>query len=346
MIIVHDFFSQNGGGENLVSSLAKELNIEILTSYDTKKKQKFIKQSKLHFILRKSKFFLFLFYRFVFRVKTQEVIFFSGNHCCFSIHNCQAKKKILYAHSLPKSLFSDLYMDHKKSIFSIFFKNLLIDMYKKNIYSLDKIFFNSNKTKLKFLNIFKDLDKKVDCEVLYPFSDLKFLTTKSLKNNVNKYLVINSRHQHYKNINHILFLIAPLLEKNKHLKVFITQEGNLTKSLTLTHNQSKQINFTGYLNFNDYQSLISNSIGIIFPSRDEDFGISALDAYNLNKPVIIQKNCGFSEVLPNEYFYFYNDSNLTFVISKLIEKSNDDTFSYKNKLDYKKIFLEKVKHFA
>ena len=38
MIIVHDFFAQNGGGENLMSSLAKELNIKILTTYNIKKK--------------------------------------------------------------------------------------------------------------------------------------------------------------------------------------------------------------------------------------------------------------------------------------------------------------------
>ena len=40
MIIVHDFFSQNGGGENLVLSLAHELNLEVKTAYNIKKKTK------------------------------------------------------------------------------------------------------------------------------------------------------------------------------------------------------------------------------------------------------------------------------------------------------------------
>ena len=37
MIIIHDFFIQNGGGENLVLSLAKELKIKIITAFNTKK---------------------------------------------------------------------------------------------------------------------------------------------------------------------------------------------------------------------------------------------------------------------------------------------------------------------
>lgn len=342
MIIVHDFFSQNGGGENLMSSLAKELNIKILTSYNVKKKHKLIKQSRINFLLKRSKLFVYLFFRYFFRINVDDIIIFSGNHCCFSISNCKAKKKILYAHSLPKSLFSDLYMDHKRSFFSEFLKNNHIKHYIRNLQSLDKIIFNSNKTKLKFLHVFKDLEKNVETEVLYPFSDLEFREKKLTNIKKNKYFVINSRHQHYKNINHILSLLLPFLKKNKDVKIFITQEGKLTENLMISHNQLKQINFTGYLKFRDYQSLLLNSAGIIFPSRDEDFGIAALDAYNLSIPVIVQKNCGFSEILPDDYSYFYNDMNLNDIMTRLISDNEIKTVFYKNKLDYKKIFLQRI----
>ena len=340
MIIVHDFFLQNGGGENLVFSIAKELNINVYTSYNIKKKNNLIKQSKLNFFLKRSKVLVFLYYRYIFRIKINDTVIFSGNHCCFSIYNCKAKKKILYAHSLPKSLFSDLYMDHSNSFFSHFFKNIYIKNYTKNLYSLDKIIFNSNKTKLKFLHVFKDLEKKVETEVLYPFSDLDFRKDKSVNLNKKKYFVINSRHQHYKNINHILLLILPFLKENRNINIFITQEGKLSDNLRVSHNQLEQIKFTGYLDFRDYQSLILNSCGIIFPSRDEDFGIAALDAYNLNIPVIVQKNCGFSEILPSDYAYYYNDINLTEIMASLIFDKNNEII-YKNKVNYKKLFLEK-----
>ena len=346
MIIIHDFFIQNGGGENLVLSLAKELKIKIITAFNTKKKYNLIKQSRLNFFLKRSKLLVYLYYNFIFKVKVDDIIIFSGNHCCFSILKCKARKKILYAHSLPKSLFADLYMDHNKSLFTSFFKDIHIKQYIKNLYSLDKIIFNSNKTKLKFLHVFKDLEKKVDMEVIYPFSDIDFKEKKIANLKKNKYFVINSRHQHYKNIHHILLLLIPFLKKNKDIKIFITQEGELTENLVISHNQSNQIKFTGYLNFNDYQSLLLNSVGIIFPSRDEDFGIAALDAYNLSIPVIIQRNCGFSEILPNNYSYFYNDMNLISIIERLLSDTDNKSIFYKNKLNYKKLFLSRINNLS
>lgn len=346
MIIIHDFFIQNGGGENLVLSLAKELKIKIITAFNTKKKYNLIKQSRLNFFLKRSKLLVYLYYNFIFKVKVDDIIIFSGNHCCFSILKCKARKKILYAHSLPKSLFADLYMDHNKSLFTSFFKDIHIKQYIKNLYSLDKIIFNSNKTKLKFLHVFKDLEKKVDMEVIYPFSDIDFKEKQIANLKKNKYFVINSRHQHYKNIHHILLLLIPFLKKNKDIKIFITQEGELTENLVISHNQSNQIKFTGYLNFNDYQSLLLNSVGIIFPSRDEDFGIAALDAYNLSIPVIIQRNCGFSEILPNNYSYFYNDMNLISIIERLLSDTDNKSIFYKNKLNYKKLFLSRINNLS
>ena len=83
--------------------------------------------------------------------------------------------------------------------------------------------------------------------------------------------------------------------------------------------------------------LLSNSIGVIFPSRDEDFGISALDAYNLNIPVIVQRNCGFSEILPEDYSFFYDDFNLSYYPENI--SKNYQTNIYFNKEDYKKNFF-------
>ena len=59
MIIIHDFFSQNGGGENLVLSIAKELNIKIITAYNNKKKNFLIKTSKFQFLISINIFFVF-----------------------------------------------------------------------------------------------------------------------------------------------------------------------------------------------------------------------------------------------------------------------------------------------
>ena len=51
MIIIHDFFLENGGGENLIISIAKKFNTKIITAY-SKKKISLIKESKFNFILQ------------------------------------------------------------------------------------------------------------------------------------------------------------------------------------------------------------------------------------------------------------------------------------------------------
>ena len=79
---------------------------------------------------------------------------------------------------MPKSLFSDLYIDHKESFIISYLKKKLINSYYNNIINLDTIFFNSQKTKYKFLYIFPNLKNQVNLEVLYPFSNMEFIDYK------------------------------------------------------------------------------------------------------------------------------------------------------------------------
>lgn len=345
MDIVHDFFNQNGGGENLVKSISKLSKSKIHTAY-SKNKQKFIFQSKINQILKLNVFFVFIYFIFFFKLHSKDIILFSGNHCSFSIKKCVAKKKYLYAHSLPKSLFSELYIDtERKPVFN-FLKKKLIKKYYYNLISLDKIFFNSIKTKNKFLYAFPNLDKKVNLEIIYPFSDLEFIEEKesntNKKNKKKNYYVINSRHQSSKNIIHILLLMKPILDRYKDIKLYITQEGSETKNLKNLYPENKQIIYTGYLKFEDYKKLLFNCNAVIFPSRDEDFGISALDAYNLNVPVLIQKNCGFSEILHEKYNFFYNDNNFSDIIEKTLNQDNKNP--YTNKINLKNLLIEKLQN--
>ena len=337
MKIVHDFFYQHGGGENLVTSISEILKEDIITAFNSKKKNKYIKQSTLSPILRLNSFFVFIYFFFIFKINTKESIFFSGNHCVYSIKRCKAGKKFLYAHSLPKSLFSNLYLDHSSNYLLKFFRPFLKNIYINNLYSLDKVIFNSNKTKQKFLHIFPELDKKVSLDVLYPFSDMPIINKEIDRTQKSKYFVINSRHQASKNIEHIFILISDFLKSNKDIKIYLTPGGELSENLK-TKNTIENIIFTGYLDTSKYMELLSNSIGVIFPSRDEDFGISALDAYNLNIPVIVQRNCGFSEILPEDYNFFYNDTNLITILEDISKNNQNDI--YFNKVDYKKLFSD------
>jgi len=345
MKIVHDFFSIQGGGENLILSFAKELKLCIHTAFYLKKNDKNkVIQSKINFLLCHSKVLVFLYYRFFFKIKTDESILFSGTHCCYSIRRCISPKKILYAHSLPKSLFVEIYQGYKKNFFSKFMKKKNINDYFQNLLSLDYIFFNSNKTRLKFLKVFPSLEKKIQTKVLYPYSNMSFIKSTSIKKSKKLYIVLNSRHQVYKNFLKILDQLNKFLLNNKNFKVYITQSGNLSSEIKNLYKNNDQLIFKGFLNLESYEKLLLNSLCVLFPSNDEDFGISALDAYNLNIPIIINKNCGFSELLDHDYkFFFDNEIDFYKLISRL--KSYKYKNFYKNRINLKYEFIYNIRKY-
>lgn len=333
MIIIHDFFLENGGGENLINSIAKKYNIKVLSAY-SKKKNILIKESKLSFILKNNKFFTFLYYFFSFKFKTKKVLIFSGNHCVFANHKCVAKKKILYAHSLPKYLYSELYLGVSSNIFFSFFKNFLKKEYKKNILLFDEIIFNSKKTKSKFLSAFPELlNNKINLEVKYPLSEINFLD-KNINRSPKNYLVVNSRHTPTKNITKIIINFLNVI-KDKDMKIYLTHEGAISQEIKKEFLNYRNIVFTGYLDLNEYEKLLSESLGVIFPSIDEDFGISALDAYNLNIPVILYRNCGFSEILDKNYEFYIDDKYPDEIVDLLWFYNSQNKSAYSNKVDLK-----------
>ena len=337
MIIIHDFFDQNGGGENLISSISKLFNCRIYSAFNNKKNSNLIIQSKFSFILKKYKIFTFLYFCLFAKYSDSKLIFFSGNHCCYSIKRSKSPYKILYAHSLPKTLFDGLYFDHEGINLNSILKKFIIKLYYKNLLSLNEIIFNSKKTKNKFFHVFPNLNDKIKFSVLYPFSEMSFKINSKKNNFTKKYFVINSRHQTYKNIKNILLMMEEFLNSNPDYFVYVTHEGNTTENLKDSfHN--KNIKFTGYLSFKSYQKILINSSAIIFPSRDEDFGISALDAYNLDVPVLVQKNCGFSEILNSNYNFFYDDLNFHKVLTKAAQERFLNKTIYNKKKDFKKIF--------
>lgn len=218
---------------------------------------------------------------------------------------------------------------------------MLIEIYFENIKNLDKIIFNSNRTKQKFLMAFPTLINTHKLEILYPFSDLPLINSYFIKPKSKiKKIIINSRHHDYKNIKTILLKTYQYVENKKNIKIIVTQYGDLTNELKNIFKNKNSINFVGYLSLNEYKKLISSASVVIFPSDDEDFGISALDAYNLNIPVVIKKNCGFKEILHKNYPFFYDDTNLNDILDLVLNNKNKNFF--KNKKNFKEIFLKKL----
>ena len=123
------------------------------------------------------------------------------------------------------------------------------------------------------------------------------------------------------------------------MKIYLTHEGVISdiKKEFLNYNN---IVFTGYLDLKEYEKLLSESLGVIFPSIDEDFGIAALDAYNLNVPVILYRNCGFSEILDKNYEFFIDDKYPDEIVDLLWFYNSQSKSVYSNKVDLKSELFE------
>ena len=114
MIIIHDFFKINGGGEKLILGIAYYFNVKIKTFFKTNNHQNNTYISTPFF----SKLFsvfnpvsCFIYFRYIFSIKSKEIILYSGNFSILSINNNDSKKHIFYIHTLPKKLFYNYYLE-------------------------------------------------------------------------------------------------------------------------------------------------------------------------------------------------------------------------------------------
>jgi len=338
MIILHDFFIQKGGGENLIISIAQKYNSKIYTLFN----KSYLNLDNIH-VFRSSKFFklfnkslFFLISCLLIKIKTKETLMFSGNYLIFSIWRCVSPKIIIYHHSLPKSVFSEKYIGFNRNFINFLIKKPILALLKFNLRKVDIIYFNSEKSKVKFIDLIELDPKKTKLKILYPFSNLE------LNNSYRKpkdYIVINSRHSEEKNILSVLDLIKDRPE----IKCYVTNYGILTKSLKFKFQSYSNIFLCGYLSEEKYSDMLSGAIAIVFPSFDEDFGIAALDAYNSNIPLIIYKNAGFSEILGPEYELYLDNVDL-FNSIKLVVGNGSRNY-YSSRINFKlEFFKEFDKH--
>lgn len=107
------------------------------------------------------------------------------------------------------------------------------------------------------------------------------------------YLVFVGRLVEYKNLDLILEGFVPVLGKFPDAKLIIIGDGPARKKweeksrlLTIDH----RVAFAGHVSDEEKWLLLSNCRGLVFPSRVEGFGLVVLEAYALEKPVVVLDN--------------------------------------------------------
>ena len=158
------------------------------------------------------------------------------------------------------------------------------------------------------------------------------------------------------------FLIVSRLEKYKNVeiaikafnqipsrKLIIIGEGN--EKARLEKLAGKNIQFLGHKNDQVVQDYYQNCQAFIATARDEDFGITPVEAMGAGKPVLAIREGGFMEtIIENETGIFYEEhepKSLLEGLVKLMEKTWDPQKirEHAEKFDTK-VFQEKIKKFV
>ena len=327
MLIIHDFFQITGGGERLISELAKKINCKVFTVSKSgiyKENPRIIEYGNQFLIKYFKKLYFFLFYLLFFKaenINDDEVVLFSGSYSILNVEKFKSKKKIAYVHSLPKKIYNDKYSSNLE-IWILPFSFILKKIYKRKFNKFNTIIFNSHFTKNIFLENIK-INDSIKLEVIYPFFDEKFNFSKSndfeFKDN---YFLFNSRHEKNKRVHQIVNFFS----KNKDYNLVLTNNGSLTKILKYKYGSSENIFFAENISDTKYLDILKNSLAVLMVPIYEDFGMAALESIACNKPVIASREGGLIEILGDNYKYYIDTEKFEISLKEKILKLKNDKF--------------------
>jgi glycosyltransferase involved in cell wall biosynthesis len=136
------------------------------------------------------------------------------------------------------------------------------------------------------------------------------------------YYVISGRLSSYKNFDLVIQLFNNLNRK-------LTVIGTGIEEKTLKKLANKNIKFVGKVSDLELHNILSEAKGYIFPVKDEDFGISPVEALSHGLPVLAHRSGGPLETIEeNKDGLFFDQINIQSITEKFIEfdKKIDEGF--------------------
>lgn len=298
ILIIHDRFQYKGGGERLVLTMAQGLQADILTEY-WDEKQSFAKnQAPARVFTLGDRFnlrgmgYLSAQLRFFFKtsfIKNYNVIIFSGNNCLSAAWRITKQKKIMYCHTPVRyaydlrSYYYKRYPFYLKPLF-ILFVWLAKLIYQWGINKMDRVIANSENVQRR-LKIYCNTDSVV----VYPPID----TDKFIWLGQKDYYLSFARLVDLKRVDDIVKAFQNMPDKNLIIASGGPELGKI-KDLARNHNN---IQVLGFVNDDYLAELVGNCIASIYIPRQEDFGMTPLEAAAAGKPTIGVNDGGLKETI-------------------------------------------------
>lgn len=320
--IMHDFFGSIGGGEKLVLELAKGLKADIFTTdinynnlrrinvYNVKVKSlgkciqiPILKQIHASYIFHKAKLNKYDFY------------ILSGNWAVFATKKHQPN--LYYIHT-PVRMFYDSKKDFYKispwyaKLPFLIWINLHKYFLEKQFKYVNKIISNSLNTKNR-IKKFHNRNSKV---IYPPIKKYKFKKYGDFWLSVNRiypHKRIELQIEAFKKLpNEKLFIVGGYM-KGDHAKMYADK---VIKDLP------KNVKYLGEVDEKELNNLYGNCKGFITTAKDEDFGMTVLEAMSAGKPVIAVNEGGYKETVNNKVGKLVN-ANVNEIINAIKEISKN-----------------------
>ena len=297
-IILHDYLQVNGGAERLVISLAKGLSEfslgvggiypEFAQSGDLMGIVPYVLSNKLSFLPRVPRSLL-TFSKNSFFSETTKCVIYSGIYSPLAVKNQSQGKKILYCHTPPRFAFDreSEYTNKLNGVVRPWLKNAIAayrKSYLESISLMDSVVTNSQHVRKRLYNL-----TGVDSTVIYPPVDL----TRFRWLGQSDYYLSLGRLEPNKRVDRLIHAFLRMPEK----KLVVASGGSQLKSLRKLACGADNIFFTGWIDDRSLSNRIGNAIACLYIPRDEDFGMSTLEAMSAGKPVIGVDEGGLKETI-------------------------------------------------
>ncbi len=298
-IVLHDCFAIRGGGEQVALALAKGLGFDLAYGFwgkNTFNPSVLNSISKTYDLGSEVVYpgILSLKLAWRFRHKTKflddyESVIYSGNYAPMAIHNHPHGRNIFYCHTPVRFMYDKrrFYLKNSSFIVKVGILSLIASLqasYEKAVKKMDIIIANS-------ANVQQRIKKfiKLDSQVIHP--GIKIPTnTKVLRG---KYYLSLGRLDPLKRIDMIAKAFLEMPEK----RVIIASGGPEMEKLKRLTKDYPNIEILGWIDEQKKRELLQNCIALIYIPKDEDFGITPLEAMAMGKPVIGVKEGGLLETI-------------------------------------------------
>jgi hypothetical protein len=123
--------------------------------------------------------------------------------------------------------------------------------------------------------------------------------------------------------------VLSAVNEYKNMKVFVT--GNFYRNPSLLRFSSSHVEFTGFLNRQEYEKLLAHSFGVITGTKDEyTLMMSAWEAVAFQKPLLLSETKTLRNMF-NDYAIFYSWKNEKSILNALSEVFTERDLAYARK---------------